>query len=59
MNLQFRLPGLGRTYLWVDGIQADPVAENTEKLTHFIWVDPEDLRLGKVKQGEQQETTYH
>ena len=42
-DLGVGLAGLGRTYLWVDGIQADPVAENTEKLTHFIWVDPEDL----------------
>ena len=42
----FSVPGMGRSYLWVDGIQAEPIAENTEKLTHFIWVDPEDLRLG-------------
>ena len=44
---EFPASGMGRTYLWVDGVQAEPIEPNTEKLTHFIWVDPEDrcLRL--------------
>ncbi|CAJ1355481.1 unnamed protein product [Effrenium voratum] len=42
-DLGVGLAGMGRSYLYVDGMLADPVDVNTEKLTHFIWVDPEDL----------------
>lgn len=44
---------MGRTYLWVDGVQAEPLELDSEKLTHFIWVDPEDRSLGSGRLGGQ------
>ncbi|CAE7260001.1 wif1, partial [Symbiodinium pilosum] len=49
-DLGVGLAGQGRTYLWVDGIEAMPAELNSERLTHFIWVDPEEgLDLGGIR----------
>ncbi|CAE7731610.1 wif1 [Symbiodinium sp. CCMP2592] len=49
-DLGVGLAGQGRSYLWVDGIEGQPVSPNSERLNHFIWVEPQDgLDLGGIR----------